>query len=108
MIGCGGSLKIPKLQEGICSLFPSAEALTNIAPDELIALGAAKQAGFCIKYENLPESLAVDTPVLSNSLLLRVSCPNLFILFYLFIFAFKLFIFLPRWDKIILMKRNRI
>lgn len=76
MIGCGGSLKIPKLQESIGSLFPSAEALINIAPDELIALGAAKQAGYCIKYENLPESLSIDTPALSNSLSLTVSFPD--------------------------------
>lgn len=73
VIGCGGSLKIPKLQENICNLFPNAEALLNIAPDELISLGAAKHAGYCIKYENLPESLAIDSPILSNTISLTVS-----------------------------------
>ena len=41
---CGGSSKIPKLQSRIKSLFENAEILNSINPDEVIAVGAAKQA----------------------------------------------------------------
>ena len=44
MILCGGSSKIPKLQSRIKSLFEDAEILNTINPDEVIAVGAAKQA----------------------------------------------------------------
>lgn len=75
VVTCGGSLKIPKLQESIRSLLPSAEVLVNSGPDEIITLGAAKHAGYCIKYEHLPETLSVDAPCLSASLNLTVSRP---------------------------------
>jgi len=51
VILCGGSSKIPKLQSRIKSLFEDAEILNTINPDEVIAVGAAKQASL------LPEDL---------------------------------------------------
>jgi len=44
VILCGGTSKIPKLQRGISALFENAEILSAINPDEVIAMGAAKQA----------------------------------------------------------------
>jgi molecular chaperone DnaK (HSP70) len=51
---CGGSLKIPKIQRAISDLFPQAEVLSGINPDEVLALGAARQANF------LPETWDKD------------------------------------------------
>ena len=41
---CGGTSKIPKLQSSLQAAFPNAELLNSINPDEVIAVGAAKQA----------------------------------------------------------------
>lgn len=49
---CGGSMKIPKLQSAVASLLPEAEVLSGINPDEVIAVGCAKQAGLIL---DLPE-----------------------------------------------------
>lgn len=58
----GGPLKIPKFQSHIKSLFPSAEcpATSSINPDEILAAGAARQAGFLVDMftdlqKHLPE-----------------------------------------------------
>ncbi|CAB3360560.1 Hypothetical predicted protein [Cloeon dipterum] len=42
----GGTLKIPKLQKMVADLFSKAEILTGLAPDEVLALGAGRQASF--------------------------------------------------------------
>ncbi|XP_040578661.1 heat shock 70 kDa protein 14-B [Lepeophtheirus salmonis] len=44
VILCGGSCKIPAIQSNVSSLFPNAEILNTINPDEVIAKGAADQA----------------------------------------------------------------
>ncbi|XP_026494956.2 heat shock 70 kDa protein 14 [Vanessa tameamea] len=49
---CGGSMKIPKLQSAVASLLPEAEVYSGINPDEVIAVGCAKQAGMIL---DLPE-----------------------------------------------------
>ncbi|KAI8503510.1 Heat shock 70 kDa protein 14 [Branchiostoma belcheri] len=41
---CGGSTKIPKLQKLAQECVPQADVLNSVAPDEVIAMGAAKQA----------------------------------------------------------------
>ena len=41
---CGGTSKIPRLQKHIASMFPNAEQLNSISPDEVLALGAASQS----------------------------------------------------------------
>jgi molecular chaperone DnaK (HSP70) len=46
----GGSMKIPRLQKIVSDIFGDAEIMTGLAPDELMALGAARQASY------LPES----------------------------------------------------
>ncbi|XP_047512575.1 heat shock 70 kDa protein 14 [Pieris napi] len=50
---CGGSMKIPKLQSAIANLLPNAEILSGINPDEVIAVGCAKQAGMILDFPNL-------------------------------------------------------
>lgn len=49
---CGGSMKIPKLQSAIANLVPEAEVLSGISPDEVIAVGCAREAGL---LQDIPE-----------------------------------------------------
>ncbi|XP_066135348.1 heat shock 70 kDa protein 14 [Saccopteryx bilineata] len=50
---CGGSSRIPRLQQLIKDLFPAVELLNSIPPDEVIPIGAAMEAGILIGKENL-------------------------------------------------------
>uniref|UniRef100_A0A8C5PHD9 Heat shock protein family A (Hsp70) member 14 n=1 Tax=Leptobrachium leishanense TaxID=445787 RepID=A0A8C5PHD9_9ANUR len=54
---CGGSARIPKLQQLIKDLFPEVELLTSIPPDEVIPIGAAIQAGILLGKDNLSTDL---------------------------------------------------
>ncbi|KAF7246626.1 Heat shock 70 kDa protein 14 [Varanus komodoensis] len=49
---CGGSARIPKLQQLIKELFPTVELLNSIPPDEVIPIGAAIEAGILLGKEN--------------------------------------------------------
>ncbi|KAK6633944.1 hypothetical protein RUM44_004551 [Polyplax serrata] len=71
VVTCGGTLKTPKLQETIRKLLPSTEVI-NCTPDEVIALGAAKQAGYLTGHTKIPDTLGIDTPSLSTSLQIKV------------------------------------
>lgn len=44
IIFTGGTMKIPKLQQAISALFPTAQVLNTIPPDEVVAIGCGKQA----------------------------------------------------------------
>lgn len=60
---CGGSARIPRLQQLIREMFPEVEQLCSIPPDEVIAMGAALEAGLLAgKDSPTPddESVAVD------------------------------------------------
>uniref|UniRef100_A0A8C0K4J3 Heat shock 70 kDa protein 14 n=1 Tax=Canis lupus dingo TaxID=286419 RepID=A0A8C0K4J3_CANLU len=59
---CGGSSRIPRLQQLIKDLFPSVELLNSIPPDEVIPIGAAIEAGILIGKENLlvEDSLKIE------------------------------------------------
>ncbi|KAJ6666437.1 hypothetical protein lerEdw1_000712 [Lerista edwardsae] len=50
---CGGSARIPKLQQLIKDLFPTVELLNSIPPDEVIPIGAAIEAGILLGRESL-------------------------------------------------------
>uniref|UniRef100_A0AAU0MVG6 Heat shock protein family A member 14 variant X1 n=1 Tax=Urechis unicinctus TaxID=6432 RepID=A0AAU0MVG6_UREUN len=65
--GCG---KIPLLQQQLREKFPNAELLTSIPPDEVIAIGAAKQAGLLLGKTNLLRE-EVGVPALSADILLQ-------------------------------------
>ncbi|XP_066489695.1 heat shock 70 kDa protein 14 [Tiliqua scincoides] len=49
---CGGSARIPKLQQLIKDLFPTVELLNSIPPDEVIPIGAATEAGILLGRES--------------------------------------------------------
>ncbi|KAM3587493.1 uncharacterized protein V6R79_006814 [Siganus canaliculatus] len=60
---CGGSARIPRLQMMIREMFPDVELLSSAPPDELIAVGAARQAALLVGREHLSpdeESITVD------------------------------------------------
>ncbi|XP_059515824.1 heat shock 70 kDa protein 14 isoform X1 [Myotis daubentonii] len=59
---CGGSSRIPRLQQLIKDLFPSVELLNSIPPDEVIPIGAAIEAGILTGKENLlvEDSLKIE------------------------------------------------
>uniref|UniRef100_A0A8C4VXW8 Heat shock protein family A (Hsp70) member 14 n=1 Tax=Gopherus evgoodei TaxID=1825980 RepID=A0A8C4VXW8_9SAUR len=60
---CGGSARIPKLQQLIKDLFPAVELLNSITPDEVIPIGAATEAGILVGKENLSleeEALSIE------------------------------------------------
>lgn len=51
VILCGGTMKIPKLQEKIGSLFPNGEVLTSRwSPDETMAIGAAMHSALLTSH----------------------------------------------------------
>lgn len=45
---CGGSARIPRLQQMIREMFPDVDLLSSAPPDEVIAVGAALQAGLLL------------------------------------------------------------
>ncbi|XP_077400564.1 heat shock 70 kDa protein 14 [Vanacampus margaritifer] len=60
---CGGSARIPRLQQMIRDMFPDVELLSSAPPDEVIAVGAALQAGLLVGRDHLvsdEESVQVD------------------------------------------------
>ncbi|XP_053572472.1 heat shock 70 kDa protein 14 [Bombina bombina] len=54
---CGGSSRIPKLQQLIKDFFPEVELLSSIPPDEVIPIGAAIQAGILLGKDDLSTDL---------------------------------------------------
>lgn len=74
MVLCGGSARIPRLQQMIRDMFTDVELLNSAPPDEVIAVGAALEAGLLVGRENLvpeDESLTVDTS--ASDILVKVS-----------------------------------
>uniref|UniRef100_A0A674P6C0 Heat shock 70 kDa protein 14 n=1 Tax=Takifugu rubripes TaxID=31033 RepID=A0A674P6C0_TAKRU len=60
---CGGSTRIPRLQTMIRDIFPHVDLLSSAPPDELIAVGAALEAGLLVGHDGLgceEEPMAVD------------------------------------------------
>ncbi|KAK3612027.1 hypothetical protein CHS0354_021703 [Potamilus streckersoni] len=52
VILCGGGTKIPFVQRTVRDLFPDADLLNSINPDEVLAVGAAKQAAMLSSHED--------------------------------------------------------
>ncbi|XP_076332703.1 heat shock 70 kDa protein 14-like isoform X2 [Tachypleus tridentatus] len=48
VILCGGSTKVPKIQQLVADKFPNAECLNSISPDEVIAVGAGVEAALLL------------------------------------------------------------
>ncbi|KAL6077229.1 hypothetical protein STEG23_037684 [Scotinomys teguina] len=59
---CGGSSRIPRLQQLIRDLFPAVELLNSIPPDEVIPIGAAIEAGILVGKEStsVDDSLMIE------------------------------------------------
>lgn len=74
IIFCGGSLKIPKLQSAISNLFPNAQTLSSIPPDEVIAIGCAKQASFVGNgWDTEGEHIDMDILTLSSDIVIQTN-----------------------------------
>ncbi|XP_076023516.1 heat shock 70 kDa protein 14 [Genypterus blacodes] len=58
---CGGSARIPRLQQMIRDMFTDVELLSSAPPDEVIAVGAALEAGLLVGRENLIPEEELDT-----------------------------------------------
>uniref|UniRef100_A0A672H5N5 Heat shock 70 kDa protein 14 n=1 Tax=Salarias fasciatus TaxID=181472 RepID=A0A672H5N5_SALFA len=69
---CGGSARIPRLQQMIREMFPDVDLLTSAPPDEVIAVGAALQAGLLVGREGLgPEDESVTVDVSPADILVK-------------------------------------
>uniref|UniRef100_A0A8C7XGW1 Heat shock protein 14 n=1 Tax=Oryzias sinensis TaxID=183150 RepID=A0A8C7XGW1_9TELE len=69
---CGGSARIPRLQQLIREMFPDVELLNSAPPDEVIAVGAALEAGLLVGREGLaPEEESVTVDVSAADILLK-------------------------------------
>uniref|UniRef100_UPI00398E32BC heat shock 70 kDa protein 14 n=1 Tax=Pristiophorus japonicus TaxID=55135 RepID=UPI00398E32BC len=71
---CGGSARMPKLQQMIRDLFPDVDLFNSIPSDEVIAVGAAIEAALLLgKESNAPEEDAVIVECSARSILAKAS-----------------------------------
>ncbi|XP_056280795.1 heat shock 70 kDa protein 14 [Pseudoliparis swirei] len=69
---CGGSGRIPRLQQMIREAVPDVELLSSAPPDEVIAMGAALEAGLLVGRDNLaPEEESVTVDVSAADILVK-------------------------------------
>ncbi|TNN72881.1 Heat shock protein 14 [Liparis tanakae] len=69
---CGGSGRIPRLQQLIREAVPDVELLSSAPPDEVIAMGAALEAGLLVGRDNLaPEEDSVTVDVSATDILVK-------------------------------------
>ncbi|XP_027832458.1 heat shock 70 kDa protein 14 isoform X5 [Ovis aries] len=68
---CGGSSRIPRLQQMIRDLFPAVELLNSIPPDEVIPIGAAIEAGILIGKESLSVEDALQIECSAKDILVK-------------------------------------
>ncbi|XP_036977921.1 heat shock 70 kDa protein 14 [Acanthopagrus latus] len=69
---CGGSARIPRLQQMIREMFPDVELLSSAPPDEVIAVGAALEAGLLVGRDGLaPEEDYVTVDVSATDILVK-------------------------------------
>lgn len=73
IIYTGGTMKIPKLQTAISSLFPNAEVLSTIPPDEVISIGCANQAAY-VNGDGDEDGEQVDMEITTLPTDVRVIC----------------------------------
>nr|XP_046234501.1 heat shock 70 kDa protein 14 [Scatophagus argus]XP_046234502.1 heat shock 70 kDa protein 14 [Scatophagus argus] len=69
---CGGSARIPRLQLMIREMFTDVELLSSAPPDEVIAVGAALEAGLLIGRDGLaPEEESATVDVSATDILVK-------------------------------------
>lgn len=81
---CGGSARIPKLQQLIKEIFPAVELLNSIPPDEVIPIGAAIEAGILLGKEN---------PLLEEETLIECSAKDILLKVRLKLLLLEKFLF---------------
>lgn len=73
MVLCGGSARIPRLQMMIQDIFPDVDILSSGPPDEVIAVGAALQAGLLVSRDGLDlEEESNTVEVSASDILVKV------------------------------------
>ena len=71
---CGGSARIPRLQQMIRDVFPEVEQLNSAPPDEVIAVGAAIEAGLLVGRDSpSPEEESVTVDACAGDILVKVT-----------------------------------
>ncbi|XP_049955323.1 heat shock 70 kDa protein 14-like [Schistocerca serialis cubense] len=71
---CGGSAKIPIIQQSVSEMFPNSELLCSVNPDELIALGAAKHGSYLKEpFDPGCDHLSYDIPVVTKSIFMKAN-----------------------------------
>ncbi|KAM3859295.1 heat shock 70 kDa protein 14 [Diretmus argenteus] len=69
---CGGSARIPRLQQMMREMFPDVELLSSAPPDEVIAVGAALEAGLLVGKDGLaPEEESFTVDVSASDILVK-------------------------------------
>ncbi|KAF7647734.1 hypothetical protein LDENG_00167480 [Lucifuga dentata] len=69
---CGGSARIPRLQQMMREMFTDVELLSSAPPDEVIAVGAALEAGLLVCRESLaPEDKSVTVDTCASDILVK-------------------------------------
>lgn len=73
-------MKIPKIQSTISAQFPNAQILNTIQPDEVIAMGCAKQASFVVvagaKHHLDMDQVDVEIPALSEDVFVKATASD--------------------------------
>lgn len=73
-------MKIPKIQATISAQFPNAQILNTIQPDEVIAMGCARQASFVVaagaKHHLDMDQVDVEIPALAADVFVRATASD--------------------------------
>lgn len=74
MVLCGGSMNVSRLKDHISSLF-NCEVLCSLRPDEVLACGAAQQAGLIasLNHDLPPFEADKELPILTAPITVKVS-----------------------------------
>lgn len=72
-------MKIPRLQKIVSDIFGSADIMSGLAPDEVIAIGAARQASYLpASWDSNFEDMSVTVQATSKGIYFKVSLLILF------------------------------
>ena len=74
VIICGGTGKMPRLQQAIKDVLPNSELLTHLTADEVMAVGCSNQAAVMGEpWDSACQYGQVSVPALSRAISVRVS-----------------------------------
>lgn len=73
-------MKIPRLQKIVSDIFGSADIMSGLSPDEVIAIGAARQASYLpASWDSNFEDMSVTVQATSMGIYFKVSLNFVFI-----------------------------